>query len=222
MKPKLIKNKGGNSVRTSILKADMRHAAGSVPSKRLRQAGWVPAVVYGRHKETKEVKVKVKDVEKIIEKRGYGTIFHLELGQSTIPAIIKEVQRHITKDHMLHIDFQELLDNQRIKLNVPIILEGREDLEDAFTIIQQQVKELSIQCLPKYIPQSITENALKLKENSTLAVKDLEINKEEHIEVLNDPEELIAMMTSTMKQETDEEPETISIFRTDKSILDMD
>ncbi len=206
---------------TPKLKADIREESGKTNSKKLRNEGLVPGVLYGHNKETREVQIKTNELQKVLSQYGYGTMVSLEIKDNIIPAIIKEVQNDIVTNNLLHIDLQQLSENEKVKLSVPIVLKGKRDVEDSSTIVQQQLMELEIQCLPKYIPNSITVDAIKVKSGDALTVGDLDIIKDENIEVLNETEEVIASLTSntTMDEEVEESEE--NFYESDKSVLDI-
>ncbi|EOD00578.1 50S ribosomal protein L25 [Caldisalinibacter kiritimatiensis] len=203
------------------LKAEVRDTIGRRKCKKIRKKGFVPAVVYGHNKETKEIKVEEVELEKVLNRHGYKTTIDLEIDGKVVTTIIKEVQRHITKDNFLHIDFQQLSKDEKIKLQVPINLIGREKVESSTSIFQQQLVELDIQCLPKNIVKSIDVDISELKFGEYITVSDLNIPEDSGVEVLNNPNEIIGTLTSTTKQTDDTEQQDTPIYESSKSILDI-
>jgi len=201
-----------------ILKAELRNINLKVKPKNLRKRGFIPGVLYGHNKDTKELQLKTKELQKIISNYGFGTMINVEIEDKKYQAIIKEVQKQTVTHNILHVDLQQLSNDEKIKLTLPLILEGRERVEDSKTVVEQQLKEINIQCFPKYIPGSIVVNANVLRDNNVLKVKDLEISKNENIEVLNDLEDLVATLTRATKEEVIEE-DNRPIYEISKSIL---
>ncbi|WP_026893623.1 50S ribosomal protein L25 [Clostridiisalibacter paucivorans] len=201
------------------LKANIREVNGTTNAKKLRNSGFTPAVLYSGGAETKNIELQTKVLNKVIQEHGNGAMVSIELGGSFLPAIIKEIQRDVVKEKLLHVDFQQLSENVKVKLTIPIVLENKEKVEDNTTIVQQQLMDIELQCLPKYIPSAIYVDANMLKKENSITIGNLDIFKDENIEVLNDEQEIIATLTYASMGESEEEDE--SLYESDKSILDM-
>ncbi|WP_427337680.1 50S ribosomal protein L25 [Caloranaerobacter sp. DY30410] len=200
------------------LNVELRNEVGKRCSIKLRKNGFIPGVIYGHNKETKSIKLNEAEVSKVLNTIGSGSTVNLNLNGEMIPAIIKEVQKDIIKGNLLHIDFQQLSENEEIKVFVPVVLLGKGKVETSTTIIQQQIMELEIRCLPKYIPKSIEIDVSNLKFGDSITVGDLNLG--ENIEILHDEDEVIASLTANSKYEELEEDKDVPIYESDKSILD--
>jgi len=141
---------------------------------------------------------------------------NLEIDGEVIPTIIKEVQSDQMSKNVIHVDFQHVSLDEKVKISVPIVLRGREKVENNDRIIQQQLSTLEIQCYPKDIPEEIEADAEILAKEETLTVGDLEILKDERIEVLHAPEEIIAIFTyaaqydESAEEDSDETEEAVA------------
>lgn len=203
---------------TTKLNVNLREEVGTGKSNALRREGYVPAVLYGHNKKTRNIALKTKELQKLISDNGYGALVTIGLDDENIPAILKDVQKRIVKDDYLHVDFQELSENEEIKLTIPVYLGNRESVEDSSTIVQQQLMEIDIQCLPKYIVNHVDIDASKLKDNHAITVGDLEL---EGVNILNEDEEVIASLTYATKQtEESDEESTEPIYMSEKSALE--
>ncbi|KGG80931.1 50S ribosomal protein L25 [Caloranaerobacter azorensis] len=200
------------------LNVELRDGGGRRYSIKLRKNGFIPGVIYGHNKQTKSIKLKEIELSKVLNKFGSGSTINLNLNGEVIPAIIKEVQKDIIKDNLLHIDFQQLSEDEEIKVFVPVVLVGKGKVENSTTIIQQQIMELEIRCLPKYIPSSIEVDVSNLKFGDSITVGDLNLG--ENIEILHDEDEVIASLTANSKYEELEEDKDVPIYESNKSILD--
>ncbi|SHH46842.1 large subunit ribosomal protein L25 [Caloranaerobacter azorensis DSM 13643] len=200
------------------LNVELRDGGGRRYSIKLRKNGFIPGVIYGHNKQTKSIKLKEIELSKVLNKFGSGSTVNLNLNGEVIPAIIKEVQKDIIKDNLLHIDFQQLSEDEEIKVFVPVVLVGKGKVENSTTIIQQQIMELEIRCLPKYIPSSIEVDVSNLKFGDSITVGDLNLG--ENIEILHDEDEVIASLTANSKYEELEEDKDVPIYESNKSILD--
>lgn len=181
---------------TPKVKAQLRENIGGNKVSKLRNQGFVPGVVYGHNKETREVKVEVSELRKLINRYGTGTMINIDLDGELVLALVKDVQKDMLKGHLLHVDFQQLSEDETVRLTVPITIEGKDKVEDNDTIVQQQVMELNIECLPKDIPSTIVVDAGVLKSGDALTVGDLDIAKNEDINVLDETGEVIASLTT--------------------------
>ena len=109
---------------------------------------------------------------------------------------------------MRHIDFQVVQHNQRVQTTVRVKWVGRGRGEYTDNIIQQQLRELTIECLPEHIPENVKIDISKMSLGKPLTVADIEFEFSEEISILNDPDEIIAMFLKADKlKEEDEENE---------------
>lgn len=198
-----------------------REGNGKKSSQKLRKEGFVPGIIYGHNKETKSIKMDGQLLQKLLNRYGESGTVNLEIDGEIKPTIIKEVQRGIVKSGVVHIDFQELSAGEKIKMTVHITLVGKEKVESSSTIIQQQLSELDIQCLPKDIPQGITVDVSQLEIGNSLTVADMDIYKDPNIEVLNDETEVVTSLTSVSNQTEEQEEDSLPIYESEDSILDQ-
>ncbi|WP_129600582.1 50S ribosomal protein L25 [Anaerophilus nitritogenes] len=190
-----------------LLKAQEREMNTKKSSKGLRKEGFIPAVLYGRNKNTKRVQFNKSEAEKVLNTYGVGSNVEVEIEEKIKTAIVKEIQRHTTKLHILHIDLQELEADEKVRVKLPIYLTNRNKIKDTTVVLQQQMEEIEIQTYPKYLPQSIEIDASKMLFGEPILVEHLDIWKNENIEVLSEPEEVIALLTGVSKIETTSEEE---------------
>ncbi|WP_129595934.1 50S ribosomal protein L25 [Anaerophilus nitritogenes] len=185
-------------LKTSI-QADLRSETGKGPSHRTREAGYIPAVVYGANRVTRSIEVGKMEIDQIV--RTYGMNVFLDLNMDTDHAVVmmKEVQRNPITNQIQHIDFQEISKNQPIQTIVPIRLIGRERAQENRGVVQQQLREVHIECLPTNIPESIEIDISSLAPGKPLKVEDMEFSQE--ISILNQPQEIIASLAKAEKIE---------------------
>ncbi|MCT4621027.1 MAG: 50S ribosomal protein L25 [Marinisporobacter sp.] len=196
-----------------LLKVKERKETKKKLLKKMRKEGFVPAVIYGNNKKTQEVQLKKQELDKMLNHYGVGSSVQLDLGGELRLAIIKDIQRHITKSYVLHIDLQELDENKKVKVKLPIHLINKSAIESVTAVIQQQMTELEIHTLPKYLPQSIEVDVSNMEFGEPLTVKDLFVFNDEHIEVLNDEDEIVALLAASTKIEEKEEEDPEELLR---------
>ncbi len=188
------------------LQVEKREGLGKNIAKKLRRQGQIPGVLYGKGEST-AVKVSRGDFDRVYKMAGTSTIIDLEIEGETFPTLIKEVQEHPFKDQYLHVDFQKVDMNKPVKVIVPIVLTGKENIKLQPSVLVQQLDEIEIECLPKYIPESAQVDVSNIDFNTPIYVSDLDVSKNENITVLEEPDVLVATLVSAVKVEEEEEVE---------------
>ena len=108
-----------------VLEAELRDVSKNLNV--LRSSGKVPAVFYGKKEQPIAISVDAKKFMSIVEKEGANVIIELKFKDSSKPAIVKELQRHILTQAPNHIDFQSISLTEKIEILVPIHVEGIAD-----------------------------------------------------------------------------------------------
>ncbi len=184
------------------INAEIRNNKGKRGVKVLKREGYIPAIVYGHNIESKNIKLKKNDIEKIANNYEVGSSITLNINDNTTMAIIKDIQRDITKGNIIHVDFQELTKGKKVRVRIPIHIVNKASVESSVSVVQEQLKEIEIQTIPKYLPQAINVDASLLKEKEAIKVEDLDIYNDENIEILTDASQIISTLAYATKQET--------------------
>ncbi len=188
------------------LLAALREETGSGSAKKMRREKLVPGIVYSKGDETKHVQVDQIDFIKVFRIVGTSSLMELEVDGEILPVIVKTVQRDPVKGDVIHIDFQKLDMKQKIKITVPVHLLHRDSIKIQPSVLMQMLDTIDIECLPGDIPESVGIDVSGMDFETPLYVKDLDIMKEENVEVLSDPESIICTLNEpTMEEEEDEE-----------------
>ncbi len=134
-----------------------------------------------------------------------STLIDLELDGNVSPVLIKEVQTHPFKNQFLHVDFQQLNMDEKVKLTIPITLLGRDDIAIQPSILIQQLDELEIECLPGNIPQSIEVDVSNIDFTTPVFISDLDIFGNEDVTIFREADDVIAsLIEPTMEEELEE------------------
>jgi len=182
-----------------VLNAEIRDKSGKGYSRRLRSQGMVPAVLYGQDIENLTLTVNAKDLKKIIKNHGRNVLINLKVNDNENTVMLREIQKSIIKDDIIHADFFKISLKEKIEVTVPIVLLGDAvGIKDG-GILQNQLRELSVKVLPTEIPDTIEIDISNLEFGEAVAVKDVEVAPE--IELLNDPDEIIASVIAPMEEE---------------------
>ena len=138
------------------LKVAERTEFGSRTSRRLRRQGKVPGVVYKDGKAARPFSADAHDIALFL---GAGqTLFDLEVaGESSVPVVVKEEQRHPVRGDLVHIDCYEVDLLQEIQADVEIVLDGVEDAPGVKEggILEHVTREVTVEALPEDVPESI-------------------------------------------------------------------
>ena len=108
------------------LVADPRDGVqGKGASRRLRRSGKVPAILYGGHNEPRQIILDHQNLlTLLVNERFFSTILALKIKGETQAAILKDVQRHPAKNQILHMDLQRVLENEKIRMTIPLHFKG--------------------------------------------------------------------------------------------------
>jgi large subunit ribosomal protein L25 len=108
----------------------------------------------------------------------YTSIISLKEGESSQPVIVKAVHRHPIKPQILHIDFQRILEDEEITLNVPIHFVGEAQSKGVKLQggeIQHLMTEIEVSCLPRNLPEFIALDVTHLELNDLLHLSDVPV-----------------------------------------------
>src|SRR5579872_4059826 len=110
---------------SNLLEAQARTAGNKNDARRVRRGGKVPGIVYGAGKQALSVSLDPRQISRILHSQtGYNTIFDLTLDGERTKAMIVDWQYEPIKGSLLHIDLKRIAMDQKLKVNVPIVLKG--------------------------------------------------------------------------------------------------
>jgi large subunit ribosomal protein L25 len=154
-----------------VLVAQERREHGTRAARRLRRSGSVPGVVYGHQEATVAIAVSGDELSRAI--RHGARIIDLKQGEAVQRALIKELQWDPLGHDILHVDFTRISKDEKLELPVRIELRGTSPGVAAGGILSQSLHELTIECLPDSIPNSIRVNIGTLQIGDVLHIRDL-------------------------------------------------
>jgi len=190
---------------TVTLTAASRTEIGKGVARDLRRNGRIPAVIYGRGRASQSLSISLHEMERTLATASGTTIIDLNVDGSTVKALIREVQRHPFRPGILHVDFYEIHEGETITLDIPIHLVGTpEGVRNAGGVLDQVVREIEIEVLPRHIPERIELDVSALGIGQSLHVSDLRI---ENATVLAEPGRTICTVVAPRVEETTGEAE---------------
>jgi large subunit ribosomal protein L25 len=177
-----------------ILKSARREGVGKGVARKLRTAGDVPAIYYGRGEEPLPLTVRARELEGILHgAAGSNVIVDLQVTGAAAgerKAILREVQRHPVRGDILHADFQHISLTEKITVEVEVALEGTPTgVKDGGGILEFLLREIEIECLPTDIPTHVTVDVSHLNIGDSVHVSDIKVEK---AVVLTEPERTVA------------------------------
>jgi large subunit ribosomal protein L25 len=162
---------------SATLSATPRTGTGKGAARQLRREGQVPAVIYGHNREPQSLTVPARELERLLGRISAGaTVIELSLGGTTSRTLIREIQRHPFKRHVLHVDFQELVAGEKVTVRVPLRLVGTpEGVRLSGGILEQVQSEIEIEVDPSSIPDHIDVDVSALALGHSLHVSDIPV-----------------------------------------------
>jgi large subunit ribosomal protein L25 len=189
-----------------VLAAETGRPTGSSASRRLRAAGKIPAVLYGRGADPAPLSVDWRELRAALTTdKGLNALLTLQVGRKKTKAIVKELQRHPVRRDVLHVDFLAVDVDVAITTDVPIVLEG-----EAIKVLREQgivdqvLSALVISAKPDAIPGHISVDVSDLEIGHTITVADLVLPADVTTEV--DPDETVVTAQVTSLALAEEEP----------------
>ena len=163
------------------LVAEFREKQGKGASRRLRHEGKVPAILYGGHSDARKLSLSHQKLLIMLDnERFYSTILSLKVGEETQAAILKDVQRHPYKNAIVHIDFQRVEDNQKIRMSIPLHFTGASVSPGVKTqggLVSHLRTEVEVSCLPKDLPEFIEVDLSGLSINESIHLSQLKVGE---------------------------------------------
>jgi large subunit ribosomal protein L25 len=163
---------------TATLNAAPRQDSGKGPARRLRRAGRIPAVLYGRGEQTRLLSVDGRELERLFSRISVeSTIIDLRVEGERKPvrALVREVQTHPFRSEILHVDFYQVHAGERVHVEVPVRLVGHAAGVRAGGILEQVLHNLAVRCLADQIPEAIEVDVTNLEIGQSLHVGDLQV-----------------------------------------------
>jgi large subunit ribosomal protein L25 len=180
------------------LEVSRRERSGKEFAKKLRQDNKIPAVVYGGHKEPVAITVERKAVSDLIQKSDHGirSIFLLKMAGTDQQrhAMIKDMQMDPISRRMTHIDFVRVVMDEVIRVTIPVNLTGSSIGVKEGGILDWQMRELHVECLPSAIPDKIDIDITDLGAHQQVRVSDLTMP--EGVKIEEDPHRVIVGVTT--------------------------
>ncbi|MBM3835047.1 MAG: 50S ribosomal protein L25 [Verrucomicrobia bacterium] len=177
--------------------------------KKVRRAARIPAVIYGRHNPPQNLEIGAKDMEDLIHASASENIL-LDLSVADDPkpkrlALVQEVQHHALSGKVLHVDLHEVVEDEKVNVNVPLETLGEAiGVKTGGGILEHVLFRLKVRALPKDLPEAIQIDVSNLELGKSIHIG--EIKAPEGVEILGD-KKIVVISVAVPKTEAQEAAE---------------
>jgi large subunit ribosomal protein L25 len=195
------------------LTAELREDIGKGASRRLRRSGKVPAVLYGGGRKPRSLTLDhTKLLHQMEQEAFYNSVLTINVGKESQAAIVKDVQRHPAKRHVWHIDFQRILADEKIRMQVPFHFMGEDMAPGVKTgggVFSHVMSDVEITCLPGDLPEYLEIDVSELELDEVIHLSEVKVpDGVELVALVGDAEHDQPVVTIHRPRiEVEEEPE---------------
>ena len=184
----------------TTLKATSRVLGANRDNARLRKAGQIPAVYYGKGMEALNITVSDIDLRKVLAPGKRYTLLDLEIdGKAGNPAVIYNYQKDAISQKIIHIDFLKIAEDSMVKVRVPVKLSGLPiGVKAQGGLFSQETRYLMLAAKPTCIPTILDMDISEFGTNITFYAKDFKLP--EGVELASGPRTVIFTITSKSKK----------------------
>jgi large subunit ribosomal protein L25 len=158
-----------------------RNRQGTGASRRLRNSGKTPGIVYGADKDVQMVELDHNALWHALKKEVFhSSILDLEVGGKPQQVLLRDVQYHPFKQMVLHVDFQRVDSKKKLHTKVPLHFLNQETnpaVKLSGAVISHVINELEVECLPGDLPEFIEVDLANIEAGQTMHAKDITLPK---------------------------------------------
>jgi len=175
-------------------------------AKKLRDTGRVPAVIYGREVKPQNLEISAKEIGDLIHHSASENLL-VDLSvendaRAKRLALVQEIQHHPLDGKVLHVDFHEVAENEKVIVNVPVETVGEAaGVKNSSGVLEHIMFKLKVRCLPKDLPEQITVDVTSLELGKALHLG--EIKAPAGVEIIGDKS--MPVVTVAMPRTEEEE-----------------
>lgn len=161
------------------LAVERREATGRAAARKLKARGIVPAIVYGGREKAEPLQLSRRDLAAVLSHAsGENILVELEIAgeRSTRMAMVQEVQHSPVGGEVLHVDFHAVSMDEKIDADVPLEPTGTANgVKNFGGLLEQSLRELTVECLPRDLPDRITVDVSDLNIGDSIHVRDIKL-----------------------------------------------
>ncbi|MBT8092444.1 MAG: 50S ribosomal protein L25/general stress protein Ctc [Gammaproteobacteria bacterium] len=159
--------------------AEIREDQGKGASRRLRRQGLVPAIIYGAGRPPRTLAFDHNKVLQQLENESfYSSILNIKVRNKNQAAILKDLQRHPARNQIMHMDFQRIVEDEEIRMNVPLHFIGEDvapGVKQGGGNVSHLMTDVEVVCLPKHLPEYLDVDVTDLELDEMLFMSDIKL-----------------------------------------------
>lgn len=192
--------------------------------KQMRKQGQIPAVVYSSRMKSEHVAVEEKAIRAALKNNAHAILEVVLPSKKKHPVMIHQVQKDSLSGQLMHIDFLQINMKEKLDTAVAVHFSGEPIGTKEGGMLQIEMHEVLIRCMPNKLPSSLDVDISKLSIGDKLHVSDLDTGKD--VELLTDPEAILVTILAAQKldetlEPAAEEPQVDSDATKGKSKVDV-
>lgn len=192
--------------------------------KRVRGNSRVPAVIYGRHNAPQSLEIDLKDLENLIHHSATENVLvDLKVTgdkKANRLALVQDIQHHPLRGSVLHVDFHEVVESEKVTLTIPIESAGEAvGVKTGGGVLEHVLFKIKVKALPKDLPEILAVDVTDLQVGQSIHVGDLKAL--DGVEVLADKKIVVLSVAAARTEAADSdssvatEPEMIKEKKAD-------
>ncbi|MBI4652403.1 50S ribosomal protein L25 [Candidatus Desantisbacteria bacterium] len=184
----------------------IRESKGKSKAKKMRKTGQIPGIIYGNNEQNTNITVSANTFSKLMaNQENEHIILPLKLIDEndavigTKTAILKNIQKNPLTDNVIHVDFQQVALDKKIRISVPVKVQGKAEGVKSGGVLEYLVHEIEVECFPQDVPPNITIDVTALKIGESYHVKSIPpIDK---VRIVSQPDMTIVVVSTIRKEE---------------------
>jgi large subunit ribosomal protein L25 len=185
------------------INAQQRERVGTRDSARLREAGRMPAVIYGHKKDPAHISVDSKEMIALLRDKAH--VIEVTFDGNTEPCLVRDMQWDYLGDSVIHLDLARVDMTERVTVDVEVALVGDPiGLKEANTYFDTQLSSIEIECLANQIPENLTADISDLGTGQSLLAGQVPLPDGITLATAEDAIVCVVILKGTMEDEDEE------------------
>jgi large subunit ribosomal protein L25 len=189
------------SAEVLVLKAEKRQSKGTRVSRKLRQQGMIPAIIYGHKEDPVAVQLNAHDLA--LELQHHHRVLEVDLADHREKCLVKDVQYDYLGEKILHVDLTRVRVDERVEVTVPLELRGTPAGVAEGGVLDQILSEIEIECLVTEIPEVIKTKVNDMQIDQILTAGEIELPAGTNL--ITDPDAPVAAVRLMAEEVVEEE-----------------
>lgn len=186
------------------LKAELRTSTGTGASKKARNEGKIPVVLYGNELETTSLLINRREFEALLKKEGSNAVFNLDYDGKSQKVILKDFVKASLSDTFYSVDLEAISANQRLTVDVPLTLVNEESVKEG--IVELVLNTIKVETTPDSIPNNFEIDVTGMEIGDTRSISDLTVADD--VAILDEDTTIVTVSAPTEEpKETDADQE---------------